>query len=1056
MGWQRQHDSLTVGFACRAMPGSTKARHGAAAFCTSETLHHAATFSQAPSGITSLLTALLLLFALAQPVFGQRLRNADVLGANYFQALSNYYSGDYADAASGFRDAVRGAMRVGDTRWIDSIAFHAMAGETCYQTGQMAPALEHFGLALQYFMQYSDWMQQVQFPRTIAPRVAAIPAVPWGQSGRRFRMGQYPEKLNIARGRTTVTQVGNDAIIQPGEMLLPLHAAELVRTTALAIRRRRELLGPVAAHDRLLQEVVGHLSSRPGQNGPLSEAWIDLQLGVGYAATGRTEQAVTALTRSQVIGGEMDHPLTCLALLELGRLAAEKGDFPTAAGLFAEASYSAFQFSQPDVIEEALRQGAVLHMLSGAKGIYPPLAAATEWAHSKRLRTLQATLLLCAAENAVILGDQRQAASALGQIGRVIPRRDLPLSRIGARFNYVTAQAAYQRRQPKMAEPALAAALNWEKNGSVKLFHAAMVAQFYRDGLIRDREALEMFSKALEEPQPELWRNEPMEAIASLVVPQDAAFEHWLDAAVGREDWGAALEVGDRIRRRRFYATLPLGGRLLSLRALLEGPERVLPGAPALQRNELLNHFPLYGQQVRDFEKLLGQLQALPPMPEDREQTSQQMKILADMARLRDAQDAALWEMALRREPSTLIFPPQRTMADLQQRLQSRQAILVFHATSRAVFGFLVTQSRTGAWKVQSPDTVRKKLVSLLRTMGHFDQNREVDASLLADPTWRGEAAGLLTELMRGSRIDLGQGIDELVIVPDDFLWYVPFEALQVGPANQTELLLSKMRVRYAPTLGLAVPEGSPRRQGGATGVVAGSVFPHEPEELSAEAVKRLKQTTPHAATITRLPPVRSGLLALRFDNLLVLDDLGGADEQAAYQLAPLRLDRGKPGSRLEDWLHLPPRGPEAVLLPGFHTPAENAFKKPPRAVRPGDDLFLTSCALMGAGARTVVLSRWRTGGQTCNELAVELLRELPNTSAADAWQRAVEVARQTPLDLTLEPRVKATKDSETLKANHPFLWAGYVVIDTGTDPRIKAPKADPKPAAPAAGAAAN
>jgi hypothetical protein len=134
--------------------------------------------------------------------------------------------------------------------------------------------------------------------------------------------------------------------------------------------------------------------------------------------------------------------------------------------------------------------------------------------------------------------------------------------------------------------------------------------------------------------------------------------------------------------------------------------------------------------------------------------------------------------------------------------------------------------------------------------------------------------------------------------------------------------------------------------------------------------------------------------------------------------------------------------------MPGFHTPAENAFKKPPRAVRPGDDLFLTSCALMAAGARTVVLSRWRTGGQTCNELAVELLRELPNTSAADAWQRAVEVARQTPLDLTLEPRVKAAKDSETLKADHPFLWAGYVVIDTGTDPRIKAPKADPKPAA--------
>jgi len=1051
MGWQRQHGGV-VGFACGAVPGTARflsqprinPTHSAEGDCPLLTLA-----LKASSGKRSLL-ALLLLFALVQPAAAQRLRNADVLGPGYFQALSNYYTGDYADAVTGFRDAVRGAMRLGDTRWIDSIAYHAMAGESCYQTGQLGPALEHFGFALQYYVQYSDWMQQVQFPRAIGPRTAAIAPAPWGQSGRRFRIGQYPEKFNIARGRTTLTQVGNDAIIQPGEMLLPLHAAELVRTTTLAIRRRRELLGPVAAHDRLLQDVVGRLSGRPGQNGPLSEAWIDLQLGVGYAATGRTEQAATALTRSLVIGGEFDHPLTCVALLELGRLAAEKGDFPTAAGLFAEASYSAFQFSQPDVVEEALRQGAILHMLSGAKGIYPPLAAATDWAHSKRLRSLQATLLLCAAENAVILGDQRQAAAALGQVSRAIPRRDLALSLVGARFNYLSALAAYQRRQPKLAEPALAAALSWEKKGSLKLFQTAMVDQFYRDGLIRDREALEMFSKALEEPDAALWRSEPMEAIATLVVPQDAAFEHWLEAAVGREDWGAALEVGDRIRRRRFYATLPLGGRLLSLRYMLEGPESALPGAAVLQRNELLNHFPLYRQQVRDFDKLSDQLQALPPMPEDREQVSQQMKVLADMARLREAQDGTLLEMALRREPSTLVFPPQRSMAEVQQRMQPRQAILVFHATSRALYGFLVTGSRTGAWKVQSPDAVRKQLVSLLRALGHFDQNREVDAAVLADPTWRGEAAGLLTELMRGSRIDLGQGIDELVIVPDDFLWYVPFEALQIGPPNKTEMLLSKMRIRYAPTLGLAVPDGTPRRQGGATGVVAGSVFPHEPEELSADAVKRLKRTMPQAATITRLPPIQSGLLARRFDNLLVLDDVGGADEQAPYQLAPLRLDRGKPGSRLEDWLSLPPRGPEAVLMPGFHTPAENAFKKPPRGMRLGDDLFLNSCALMASGARTVMLSRWRTGGQTCNELAVELLRELPNTSAADAWQRAVEVARQTPLDLTLEPRVKASKDAATLTADHPFLWAGYVVIDTGTDPKFQAPKADPKPAAPA------
>ena len=136
--------------------------------------------------IAGLISSILL----TTPATSRAQRSSDVLSANYFQSLSSFYSGDYNDSGNGFRDSIRGAMRMGDTRWIDSIAYHSMAGEACYQTGQMKQALEHFGFALQYYLQYADWMQQVQFPPRIGPRTTVSGPVPWGQSSRRFRIGQ--------------------------------------------------------------------------------------------------------------------------------------------------------------------------------------------------------------------------------------------------------------------------------------------------------------------------------------------------------------------------------------------------------------------------------------------------------------------------------------------------------------------------------------------------------------------------------------------------------------------------------------------------------------------------------------------------------------------------------------------------------------------------------------------------------------------------------------------------------------------------------------------------
>ena len=83
-----------------------------------------------------------------------------------------------------------------------------------------------------------------------------------------------------------------------------------------------------------------------------------------------------------------------------------------------------------------------------------------------------------------------------------------------------------------------------------------------------------------------------------------------------------------------------------------------------------------------------------------------------------------------------------------------------------------------------------------------------------------------------------------------------------------------------------------------------------------------------------------------------------------------------------------------------------------------------------------MLLSRWRTGGETSYELIRQFVQELPYASADDAWQRSVQLQMDTPLDVTQEPRTCAVSGgNDTLTAKNPFFWSGYMLVNTGWSP---------------------
>jgi hypothetical protein len=253
---------------------------------------------------------------------------------------------------------------------------------------------------------------------------------------------------------------------------------------------------------------------------------------------------------------------------------------------------------------------------------------------------------------------------------------------------------------------------------------------------------------------------------------------------------------------------------------------------------------------------------------------------------------------------------------------------------------------------------------------------------------------------------------------------------LEANPrASRTVPLVSKVRIRLAPTASLITPDKRSWKPAGTTAVVVGKMVPRADEAVAMEAFEELRLVDPSSVAITKGLPAPSSLVKTLWDRLVVLDDVDDAS-RVPYDWTPAQVDLGKFGSTLGTWLQLPWGGPEQILLPGFHSVAEEGLKR-----SHGQEIFLTVCGMMATGARTVLISRWRVGGQTDFDLVREFLRELPHVEASAAWRRSVALARARPVDPTREPRLKLNLVDEPPKASHPLFWAGYLLADTGSDP---------------------
>jgi len=983
------------------------------------------------------------LFASGQPALAQ---SREVPDRSFFFNYNQIVIGEFDDAGSGFQQGLQGnVIKAGANRWVDSIAFYAMLGESYYQKGRYREALDQHRAALNLYLGFSDWLVSVRFNQIQPAQAGQIRVPPWGRSTRGAKLANYPPTYSVLQGKLNAT---NNAIAQGGGIVqepiyYPVVVDEIVKATALAIRRRRELLGPTGAYDPLNQELIRALSGAVTPANHWSRCWADVHLGLAYAAAGKDAQAKNFFLKGLVAAGEYDHCLTPTALFELGRIELQQGNFDPAQQLFLEASYSAFQFNDVLILEESLRYAQLTHILANRPGPMTPLLPALVWSRTQQMNFLQTSLGIQLAESLALKGDMKGANNAMVEAKRGIGRsRSLALSTTGARFNFMAATYNYLNGAMPAGDGFLEQALSFQRSGgSLWLYHISLAESLALGGAVADRDAFDILGALLRDPTPADWLSSPIESLSVLSVPHSSTYEHWFEIARRRKEVEASLEIADLTRRHRFFSTLPLGGRLLALRWILEAPDAALTKSAVLQKQDLLAQFPNFANLSKQAQQIQTDLAALPPLPQEPELLANQEKLFKSLAGIQATQELMLRQMAVRRIAAEMVFPPKRRVEDLKKECPKGTAAIIYFATPRQYYGFLISNTEYSTWDVATHEQLYPKVAKLLREMGHLDKNRALNAPTLLDREWRKSASDLTDLLAKGTQ-SLPPDLQELVIVPDGVLWYVPFELLGTTDKGAgIDSWITKTRLRYAPTAGLVLPDQRPRGRNQTTAVAVGQIFPRDSFDVAEAAYQELAGAVPGTTKLSRQNPLPAptSLYATLFDRVVTYDEIP-PPEGNPHHWMPIPVTKDPVGSSLETWLALPWKGPDQVFLPGYHTAAENSLKgiSPQLA---GSDVFLPVCGLMSTGARTVLLSRWRTGGQNGFNLVKEFVQELPHTTPADAWQRSILVNIENELQPDREPRIELSNTATPPKAEHPFFWSGYLLIDTGT-PLVDAPPA--------------
>lgn len=950
--------------------------------------------------------------------------------ARYYAARELMRIGNVIDASQGFQDVLSLAQRSANDGWIDSVATRVMLAESYYHQGELAKAMSLYDAALEIVLKYPDWIDKFNLgDNVLAVSDASIKGVNWFKPTHQSVSLSMPNSVQMAIDLTQARTDPQGNIIAPLNVSARLDSTEILRTTAIALMRRWQILGPLAKYSPLTGPLTQCFSNPVKQ----PQAWAQSSWLLLHAlATLPQDEDVAAqqlLAAAYLNNRQFDYFLTPIALQVLGEVAANKGQYQAAILNFQDASLLAAQYLQFDQLSETLLWIGDCACANRRVDLAEPLQVAANWC-SKKSPFAQVAALSGVAELNVIQGRLAPARKAITQEASLLKPGKGALPRYQARMAYNEACLAFLENQPQAGWARILDAVALMRGSSTTGPIPAIVFQqqqtldlLFRGNLIQN-DGEKVLSQLAAEPGRASWELRPLETLAALTTAAVPAYQRLLGLA-DPADRDTVLARFDRVQQRQIFEAMPLGGRPYSWMKALTTPLGSLPPDTLPTVQATLQAFPQLEQLPIQLADAISKVRQLPMQLDERQIKGDQKQLYNQMEELADRLETQLMIQALSRVPMRRFAPDAFNLSVAQQRLAEGDLILGFVQMGDSILAVAVGKDRTEMWLVQDAASVGAKMSTLYRQIGLVKGQPSKNPIRATDPNaeWRATASELFTRLLAPNQdvAALVQSSRRIIVAPHGPLWYMPFELLIGGNKN---CLVSTTAITYVPSLGcweMAYATKAPLEQ---SLVVMGSFFAADKSTNSKEA-SRVNDIVDNSTLISldqkqNLPS--SQWLRSRTDELVLLSELQSRADNVNLKVLPID---NHPKARLGDWIGSALPAPKILLLPGLDT-----------SIRTGDmgtgsDVFLPVSAMLFSGSRGVI-SRWSVGGESSSRYLQRLRREIADSRDVSTATRRASLAIWAEQFATAgEPiLLHSSGDNDSLTSGeHPLLWGGYMSI---------------------------
>jgi CHAT domain-containing protein len=300
-------------------------------------------------------------------------------------------------------------------------------------------------------------------------------------------------------------------------------------------------------------------------------------------------------------------------------------------------------------------------------------------------------------------------------------------------------------------------------------------------------------------------------------------------------------------------------------------------------------------------------------------------------------------------------------------------------------------------------------------------------------------AAQLYNTLLKPAQAQL-RNISNLVIVPDDVLWELPFQALQSAPHR---FLVQDYAISYAPSL-TVLREMSKKKKSAASPATllalgnpnigketknrVEAVYMGEKLEPLPEAERQVKalaqlygarQSKTYIGTEAREERVKQEASRYKILHLATHGILNNTSPMYSHLVLSQSLGNVNEDGLLEAWeiMKLDLNADLVVL-----SACDTARGK----VSAGEGVIGLSWSLFVAGCPSVVVSQWKVESSSTTELMLEFHRRLKGNVGEAKTPTEESKARPGKSEAMRQAALKLLKSPEY---SHPFYWAAFIVV---------------------------